>query len=499
MEQVLFGGSFFLLSPTVTQYESLSGGAGWSPTEYWSHQLVSTDGVIKQLRVTLWDAAGNPASPGAGNKYEFTLIRNGNPTALTFEIADAATSGSNMVDEINVSGGVTLSIRCVPTSSPTAVYAAWSSVFEGDTENESLILGGAGGEDLNKGKVEYGQVMTGYTRFSTTEDDFRQVVPTSGTIKNFYVKTYGHAGTPPEAYRYTLRKGPSGGPQANTALTVTLTAPAQAGSDLVHTVDVVAGDVLTMMFEPLNRPGGTPDPNWGFTFVADIDGESITMGGSNIALDNSDTEYNRLTSTEEATWRPAEPSRYALGQVCTLKKLHVLLNGSPGAGNDYDFAIRIDGTNIITLQISDAEITGDSGLLEDTVALDEYVNLRCIPTSSPTAREAYWGLVCFILPAPPSQARDFPCEFVVRQPGSQDLAASFDGQVSLNLPAEFVARRDGSQEFLAIFNVGGAESVELRGELIVRQAGSQDLAASFDGQDRDDVCRVWIACLEKCR
>lgn len=388
---MIFGGYYDLLPTAATEYNSLLPGKVWHATEYYSYGLVSTDGVIKNLRVKLND------SPGAGKHYDFTLMVNGAPTALTLEIADAATSGSNMVNEIDVTGGDTVTLQCDPDGTPTARYAAWTCVFEGDTPNESLILGGSI-NGLNKAAIEYGQVMCQYTTWSATENDFRQVVPTAGTIKNFYVRLNMDPGDAPDAYRFTLRKG-----GVSQTLTVTITADDTTGSDLVNSFAVVAGDVLTLMVEPLNEPLVAPtSAAWGMTFVADTDGESIVLGGCKDDLHATATEYNCLGGWEGRVWVATENQRYALGQVCTLKKLHVLLSAAPGAGNARDFAIRIAGTNVVTLQISDAATTGDSGVLSDTVALDEYVNLRTIPTDTPDVADAYWGFVCYIAPPGPT-------------------------------------------------------------------------------------------------
>ena len=395
MEQVIFGGYHSLLNDTNPVYNSLVGGYTQNLVETRRRKLVSTDGVIKNLRVVLDDA------PGAGKHYDFTLMLNGAPTALTLEIADAAVSGNNMVNEITVTGGDTVSLQCDPDSTPTEVYATWTCVFEGDTDNESLILGGSG-SGLSNLATEYGSVMGADIDYSVTENDFRQVIPTDGTLKNLYVLLSADPGTDPDAYRFTVRlngASPGGG------LVVTITANDTTGNDLANDIDVAAGDVLTMMIEPLNGPSETPWACWGLTFVADINGESIVLGGTSDNLSNSLTEYNYLNSGD-AAWNVDETAFYQLGQICTIKKLHVLLSAAPGAGNDYDFSIRIAGTNVVTLQISDAETTGDSGGLSDTVALDEYVNLMYVPTDTPDIVDAYWGFVCYI--EPPSPPSSFP-------------------------------------------------------------------------------------------
>ncbi len=396
MEQVIFGGFYNSLSPTATEYNTLLAGHDWLPQEERAYALVSTDGKIKNLRVTLTDGNGNPGSPGAGNKYDLTLMLNGSPTALTIEISGAATSGSNVVNEITVTGGDRVYIQCIPTSSPVSRYARWTSVFEGDSANESLLLGGTSFSALSNSATEYTHVAGTKDSPSTTEDDWRQVCPTAGTIKNLYVQLNAGPGSGGDAYRFTLRLN---GATVGESSIVTITDAATTGNDTAHNLVVSAGDVLTLMIEPLNTPSATPLPTWGMTFVADTDGESIILGGQTDDLNDTATEYASIDGMHGLWWTP-EYELWRLGQTCVLKKLYMLLSAAPGAGNKYTFTVRIAGASSnVVAEVADTATTGNSAALTDTVADDEYVNLMVVPTSTPTVRDAYWGLVSFINPA----------------------------------------------------------------------------------------------------
>ncbi len=390
MEQVIFGGQFNTLHATNTEYNTLVNGAAWGTIENRLHTLIGTDGIIKNLRVKLSGA------PGAGKHFDFTLMVNGAPTALTLEIADAATSGSNMVNEIDVAPGDTVSLQCDPDNTPSTSRATWTTMFEGDTANESLILGRTYSGLLSTA-TEYGQVMNGVTLLTDTENDNREVVPTSGTIKNLYVQVNGDLGADPDGYRFTLRLN---GATVAQSLVVEIIAEDIAGNDLVHNLVVAAGDVLTMMIEPLNTPIAQM-AGWGMVFVADIDGESIVMGGSYQALDTASTKYNHLTPYITNIWEAFENRRYELGQVCTFKKLYMLLSAAPGAGNSYTFTLRAAGDTNVVAVVADAATTGNSGVLTDTVANDEYVTLKVVPDDTPDAVDAYWGFVCYIEPVVP--------------------------------------------------------------------------------------------------
>lgn len=396
MFQLIMGGIYLNASATTTQYNHLMGFTWWRDTEIEGQQLISADGKLSYLRIKLNN------SPGAGKKYTFTLMLNGAPTAMTLVIENLETSGFDIEHEITVTGGDSVSLRSVPSGTPTARKATWSIFFEGDTAKESLILGGTTYSTLDNGQTEYTHLVGGINLL-TTENDVRQICPTAGTIKNLYVKLSEDPGNAPDAYTFTLRKGPPEGPQASTALTVTIVADNTTGNDTAHTVDVSPGDVLTMMINPVSGPAAIPKAQWGMTFLADVDDESIVLGGSNQVLSNSATIYNYLQVYPSEAWSETEATKRQLAQFCTLKKLYVLLDGTPGAGKNYTFTLRVasSDSNVVAV-IADANKAGNSGALTDSVILDQYVDLKCAPTGTPTVRDAYWGFVTYKgSPTPP--------------------------------------------------------------------------------------------------
>jgi len=507
LEQVIFGGFSYgaPLPQTDTRYNVLQDGYTWTTDEYRRWQVISTDGVIKNLRLRLINAP-----PGNGKKYTFTLMLNGNPTALTFDIADLATSGSNMVDEVVVTGGDTVSIECVPDGTPTSSNAVWSSVFEGDNPNESLIMGRPSGS-LDRNNIDFGQVMTSGTSLSDSvgaENDRRQIIPTDGIIKNFYVNLNIDPGTPPDAYRLTVRL--NGATVAQSPI-VKITANDKTGSDLVHELAVVAGDYITLMAEPLNTPSLWPYPAWGLTFEADIDGESIVIAGSYQGLNTSQIRYGFLSQQEGSGWDANENRRYMLGQVCTLKKLHMLITTPPGVGNHWDFTLRIGGADSsVVATIVDPNTTGDSGALEDTVALNDYVVLKTEPTDGPAAADAYWGFVCYIEPPVPTGSEDLLGKFdvgqdsaellakvEVQQSGSAELLGKFEAQATAELLAKAEIQQSGSADLLARLEAQSTadllgkfeaqSTAELLGKAIIRNVGSVELLGRFEAQSTADL------------
>lgn len=396
MEQVIIGGNYDLLRTTNTEYNIVVGeGYAWATTpDAWSFATcIPTAGKLKNLRVELNDV------PGTGT-YVFTLHRAVGigawaNTALTCEVAADGTQASDMVNEVAVAAGDVICLECNPDAPDNARYAKWSMVFEGDTANESVLLVSA----------VAAQAFTMYYRpmgraDSATEASGRCVCPTGGTIKNLYVRLSADPGTDPDAYKFTLRIG-----GASQTLTCTITANGRVGSDVAHPIAVSAGDILTLMCEPLNAPSVTSVAAVGLTFVADTNGESLILGGSSGLLDDTDTEYNHLISYLDRAWTAIEVERYQLAQECVLKKLYVLLDGIPGIGNTYVFTVRqntqspVDG---LVVTIPEEGTTGNDTTNTITVADDDELDMEVNPDSTPTVRRAYWGLVCYIEPPIPT-------------------------------------------------------------------------------------------------
>lgn len=397
MKQVIFGGYYNALNAVTTEYNQLYGGFNWTYRATRNNAVVATSGKIKNLRVKLSGA------PGAGTHYDFTLMLNNAPTALTVEIANTATSGADTTHEVDVVAGDLVQLRCEPTNTPATPYATWTSIFEGTTPRESLIMGGTGAGYLSNTATEYMQPMAGKSP-GLTEDDRRTVCPTSGKIKNLYVELEDSPGTAPDAYKFTLRKN-----GVSQTLTVTITAPDTTGNNIVNEVTVAAGDVLTLMIEPLETPATGPRAWWGMIFVADTDGESIILAGTAGTIVTTNVTYIWLTVCWEY-WSYTESKRYQLGQSCTLKKLYVLLSAAPGAGKSYTFTVRKPGNGQadgnLTVTIANAATTGNDVAHEDTIADDDYVDLKCTPAGTPDVVAAYWGVVGYIGP-PPAVGRSY--------------------------------------------------------------------------------------------
>jgi len=389
MKQVIISGHDNNLPATATEYNGLLG-QNWSSSEGIRHQLVSTPGKISSLRVKLATA------PGVDKSFTFTLMVGGNPSALTCAISGTDTSAVDSTHEVDVVAGQRVSLRCEPSGEPTVSHARWSVIFEGSTAKQSLILGCTG--DTVAALTEYGAISTNRFTWTATEDNVRQVIAASGKIKNLYVKLSLDPGDAPEGYKFTLRVNGE-----SSALTVTITADDTTGNDTTHEVSVSPGDIVTFMCEPVNSPTVRPSVSWGMTFEADIDGESLILGGQDNALDDAATEYNHLASGRITDfWVGDESTAVQLGQECVLKNLYILLSGAPGAGNSYTFTIRQNSVDSdISVPISGTDTIGNDTTHTLDVLDGGDISLQVVPADAPTVRDAYWGAVGYVAGAPP--------------------------------------------------------------------------------------------------
>ena len=385
MRQVIIGGKFDSLNNAATEYNWITGGESWHPTEALKQMLVSTAGILVNLHVKL------DGSPGAGKTWTFTLMVNGSPSALTFDISDDDTEGSNTANDITVAAGNGISIRATSSGSPTARSATWSLIFRGDTKKESLFLGRT---DAHKTQLRF-LGIAGINTSTQDEDDLYQVIPTAGKIKNLYVEMINAPGSGSEAYRYTLRLN-----KANSALTVTITGAATTGNDTTHEITVAAGDTVGLYSEPLNSPANTTTAKIGMTFVADTDGESCLLGGQFPSPSSTVDNYTTITTSTQSFGATEINARQLVAQPCILKNLYVEIGKAPSAGDSWDITVRKNEVDTdLTVRIAGSTaVTGNNTSDSILFSAFDYVTMEITPTSSPdqTVNGMKWGMVMVV-------------------------------------------------------------------------------------------------------
>jgi len=394
MDQVIFGGSGIegnnLLDTASPVFNYIQGRIAWTTTEENNPMLVSTPGTIKKLRMTL------SGIPGSGNSYTLVLMVDGVASALTVTVSGGVDiSGQDLVNEVSVSAGQEVYMRCTPSSTPTARSVTWSTIFTGDNAAESIFLSGSHGNTLDQSTTEHAALSAGNIPNATLTLS-EQMIALSGTIKNLYVKLTADPGTDPDGYKFTVYKN-----GIATSLTVTITANATTANDTSNSFTVVATDTLVLKIEPLNAPSVAPKAYWGTTLVADTDGEWAILGGSGQTINDSINNWaNLVGSAHGGVWTTSDVSRVAQTQACSLKNLYVKLSADPGTGIEgYEFSVEVNTTAsaLLSVTIRADDTTGNN--TSDTIVLsdDDFVQFQVSPLDNPTVEPSVlWGMVAFV-------------------------------------------------------------------------------------------------------
>ncbi len=395
MDQVLFSRRLQTGPADATQYNSITGGIGWIGTESTVHRVLPSSGKVHDLRVILETA------PGAGKSWEFTLIVDGIASDLTTTISDTDTSGADLTNQVSVSAGQTVTMREVPSGTPSRPTVGFSTIFTGDTAKESVVMGNSNALGLNSAADAFWPISVG-PGFGDPANELaaQQLCAGAGIIKNLYIKLSADPGTSPDAYRFTLRKN-----GASQSLTTTITANDTTGNDTVNSFSVSPGDLLSLLVEPLNTPSVQPNAAWSVTFVADTNGESLIISGSEDDIHAIDTEQYNLQFINDTAWGVGN-NKNAF-DTCVLRDLYINLENAPGSGKSYKFDLRISTDEppatfplgSLSVTIADLATTGSDTSNSESLQPWQAVDIQSAPAGNPTVGQAKWGLIMFIGPA----------------------------------------------------------------------------------------------------
>jgi hypothetical protein len=388
-QQVIIGGLSDPLSKTATEYNCLSGGENWE-TLLEDGQIFSAPGALSSFKVSLTQPAGTGAA------YILTIVDSTQSTSLATTISGASDTTGVSTGSISIVAGDLVYLQSSYTGTPANTPGAeWSSIFTSTNNNESQILG----QGATAVATRYLPVSaSGWDTGITTEGDVAQVIPTSGTIKNFYVLIDNNPGGGSETYTFTINQ--NGSP---TSLSVSIVGTSTSGFDTTagHDISVVAGDTLSIKITASNTPSNTPLAHWGMTFTSTTANESIYLGGGN---DYPTLSANRYTSLNTGKWTFGNIWNTSEGTLqdgsqaitgMTLKNLYVKLKAT--SGGDYVFTVRQNGgtpSPSITTTITAGGTTGSD--TAHSITPTDYGQLGMMVYGLTTQVRSSWGIVCYI-------------------------------------------------------------------------------------------------------
>lgn len=253
------------------------------------------------------------------------------------------------------------------------------------------ICGGSS-DALNNAATEYNTIVARESNtWNATASSRRQTVAGNGIFHTLRV-TLSSAPGGGGAYTFTIFKNASA-----TALAVTITDPATTAVSFTE-VAFTASDRIQIESSVTGSPSATPTAKWSLIYEdTDEFKRSLIIGGHDNPLNDTFTEFNYLSGG--AHWATILVGSLGPESIVstpgTLKNFYVALNSSPGVGNSYTFAVRVNKA----LAGPSVTISGTNNLGSDTtntatVAAGDTVDIRCVPSSTPTVRTANWG-ICF--------------------------------------------------------------------------------------------------------
>lgn len=379
MDSILTARAGGMVGGGLTRYFQLSGAYTAQATDLYGYTWISAAGTLQSFKFLL------SAAPTPGTA-DFTIYKNG-VSQITFT-ASGSTVAYEPSGSFTVAAGDYVHVGCVGSATVTASDALYYCTFTGSSSNQALITGGSLSGTTNTTANRYGPCMGGSAGLVATVDDVRQVVPTGGTISHLYTALNSSI-----TGSYTVRLYVNG---SASALTVDIAGTTPVG-DTTHSVSVSAGDLIAIEIVP-NSPSATRRLQWGMRWNPTTDGEGLLLAGSGDALNATQTEYNWLNNSQ-GSWTTGESTRQLYWPAVQLSDLFVALTAVPNTGNNYAFTLRDDAADTsLTCTISDSATTGSDTSHTVTPAAGSLIDLQVVPTSTPDAADAYWGMVAYIAP-----------------------------------------------------------------------------------------------------
>lgn len=362
-------GSVQFLSPQ-------SSTSAWQATEN-QFVVVPVAGFVTALRVNC------AAAPGVGRSRTITLRKNG-VDVLATTVSDANTTNVNTA-QVAVAAGDLLSLMSTPTGTPAAGIVSTCIDFQGTSPQQAVFLAAS---TLGATGLGYIPPMSNQT-FNASAPANEVVISEPGTLSLLAIHLSAAVGGGTRSI--TLRKN-----GVNTAMAVTLGVGQQSGQDVTNSVSVVAGDRLVLV------SGGSASAfTWiaaGMVFTPSTgDGYSSIICGCPNSPSNSAINYQTISGAAGA-WDATESNKQHVINACVLKRLEIRLTTAPGAGNQWQFNVRVNGAAVgLQVVITDASTTGAVDL-DVPVAAGDLISFESIPTSTPTGTGRFeWALTTFQL------------------------------------------------------------------------------------------------------
>ena len=250
-----------------------------------------------------------------------------------------------------------------------------------------VIPAGIGDNALHDTATEYARI-DGVAIWEATEDINELLYfAVAGTLINLRVLLHNSTGTltaPPsgKTFAFTVMKNASA-----SSLTTTISGAETSDQDLTNSVDIAAGDRVSLRCVPTGGAGANRYASWSLVFIPDTAGESVYFNAGGPWNKASGTGFATLVgvcSSPDAHTQ-ANMRQYA-ATAGKIKNLRLALNQAPGTGAEaYRLTLYINQVaTAMTVTISGASTSGNYTATEITVTAGDLCAWFIEPLNSPT-------------------------------------------------------------------------------------------------------------------
>lgn len=373
-------------SASATTYISPINGQEWDATEASGTSICTAAGTCANLSVVL------PVAPGATKSLTFTLRKNAIDTAAVVVISGTATSATYTATSIPLADGDELTIKCVPSGTPTVSNPSVCWDFNGTTPGESIY--GMANSDGIIASARTGRVLCHADVANWEGGNGQDVVGCAGALTKATIKLSADVGAS-GSLTFTITKngvdqnGGAGTPDTRITFT-TGTTKASATFSLA----VAPGDLLTWKAVPTGTPV-TVRPTTGVRLTATTPGQSHYGAVLAVNLSTSLTHYHFPGQGSDTAGDATEANRtVTLGLTgFVLHDLRAAVNAAAGSvsGSGHTFNLRQNGASagqaVTILHLAIANST--TGATAYTAG--QTISLQTAPVGAANIRACGWA------------------------------------------------------------------------------------------------------------
>jgi hypothetical protein len=275
--------------------------------------------------------------------------------------------------------------KVVPASTPdTQTNILLSAMLEATTSGKSFIL--AGGANSTGTKYMQPGAFSSATRTAT---EAACPMPAAGVIDRLDVKLTAAPGVGNSKIVTVHKNGSSAG------LAVTISGTDTAGSATGGAVSFAQGDQLTLV----ETVTGTPTASLTYAstdWTPTTSGEAVWLGAQYQAQSNTSTTYGFANGSVSGGNGTATTYPEVVPAACTVKKLTVITDVTPGVGKSRTISLLKSGSPQALSQAADTTAASDN-TNSISFADADFVSMQNVPSGTPTANgSTRWGVVVVV-------------------------------------------------------------------------------------------------------